>query len=49
MEDLNDSQYWLSDGGSSKHDLTGISVFLCSAVSAYIIQNHGTVIVQRFL
>lgn len=24
---------WISDGGSSKQDLTGISGFLCSAVS----------------
>lgn len=35
MVDLNESHCWSSDGGSSKQDLTGIRVFLCSPVSAF--------------
>lgn len=38
---MNESHRWISDGGSREQDLTGIRVFLCSAVSIYTTQNHS--------
>lgn len=41
MDGLNELSWWSSDGGSSEPDLTGISAFLCSAVSDYSVLNHS--------